>query len=480
MISSKSLILPAPSMWIAFAENGLSDRDVWEGDPQVFPIFYQFKDTLKPAASGGKIQPLPLIATRSSVILGFKKTYRVTPDQTVGHLMDIVSEKMNIVDSSRLNLSTLRGFALDNGSTLSSYGFGIIFPNWELRVTVQEIERPKTTIMRECAVRVKFPPLVEFKGLSGQSFLIDISSTPSQLIASICEKFNISDPERFVLATDYQSSMSEVIKRIQHDKERMKNVIFETFVEYGLGPKSEIFDTRMIVKQLINRQMKRDVAIPNSKYRWVQMEFNEVNMSEATNMILALESQNVGRDSECDHLRKRLEGSEKKNTELMQENERLDMIVKALADTIQTLQGDCDAMEDEQRSLSNDVEESQRENSRLYQEHQEVLEEREDMMDEILRLKNKLEMQARTIDELNRSIISKNSQSSGTLSVLQKQLESAGFSADRKSENPSSHVEVIQKNLRDKSHRHSLGANLELQMKSKSKNFYAGQAEDLI
>ncbi|PRP78503.1 hypothetical protein PROFUN_13521 [Planoprotostelium fungivorum] len=126
-----------------------------------------------------------------------------------------------------------------NHEDLSSYGFGVIFPIGELRVTVKR-SRDQTSVSN-------FPLWPNSKDSSDDLF----SSTLIQLRVNL------------VLVTDDQSSMSEVIKKIQHDKERMKNVIFVTFVEYGLGPKSEIFD----FKQLIDRQMKRDVAIP--KESWV-------------------------------------------------------------------------------------------------------------------------------------------------------------------------------------------------------------------
>ncbi|PRP86555.1 viral A-type inclusion protein [Planoprotostelium fungivorum] len=439
------------SIWTAFAEVGLTEVDVWEGDAQMFPIVYQYKAYTRPQSTGsiirchyhlirteGKTHVLsfnfpadPIFTTSSS--LSFKKTYHISPRQTVGQIIQSICKKLEVKEASGMSLSTIRGFVLQDDAVIGSYGFGSILPNWELNVSIRKPTTlaPKSPILdssKRYKVHIRFPPLKEFRGLFQKTLMVGPNSSARELIQSICKQYDIvqQNPDAFVLATDYRHSMREDIK-----SSKTADLLLLDFIplsSYGLGDRTEEFDTQMLVKEMVGKEINRDTASEGSEYRWIQLDYG-VHIQEARFIILSLESHNIQLNRDVLRLDAELHKEKVQRENLREENEQLNVIINAFNESITILQGNIEKLEDHRDKLMDTLVETQRQYTQLSGEHKQLMGDYVEEKSINNRLKSDLDTEREALTRLNENLINQTEESSDVIGELKRQIVTGQLAA---------------------------------------------------
>lgn len=131
---------------------------------------------------------------------------------------------------------------MNDSEKLASYGLGTLFTEWELNVVVQEKDkdnRKSTGLSIPCSrlslaldlipgygvIMFSFPPLVEFNGLQSKAMRVPTNAKVKQLTKQVCEKYQIKNPDRFVLATNFVANHK--VHALHRSQEEIKDFILQ-------------------------------------------------------------------------------------------------------------------------------------------------------------------------------------------------------------------------------------------------------------
>lgn len=121
-----------------FERAQFTDQDVWEGDPQVFPIIGHFSTGLKEITRFTET-PIKVVLPQTSGFNGIEfKVYQVDKSWKINKVVRIICKKFNIQDGSKYVLATMRDFFFNPDLTLSDYGLGSLFRSWQLKISTVE------------------------------------------------------------------------------------------------------------------------------------------------------------------------------------------------------------------------------------------------------------------------------------------------------------------------------------------------------
>ncbi|EFA84976.1 hypothetical protein PPL_01970 [Heterostelium album PN500] len=306
-----------PSLFRLLAEHKLSERDIWEGEPQLFSILYQFKDQL------GKTESPPNIITfHMPTIAEFgdtkKKSYKINKKFTVSQTIALICKKQQIPDPKRFWIGSLQGFIMSDNEPLSTYGLGSLFESWELRLIYkQDIlsksplkNEPLESLGTEFIVVFELPPLEEFNGLKKHVVKVDSNQTIKSAIGNICKKYKVEGSERFSVMTIDENPLVEF-------------VLFSgaCFKHYGLGYKFKKWDLKIVFTDLIAPYVHRHTVIP--MHGWAQVSPGQLDPFTARAIINDLEEKCSEFQSEIRRLTKDVEGGNELAQEQAAEIERL-------------------------------------------------------------------------------------------------------------------------------------------------------------
>ncbi|KYQ88843.1 hypothetical protein DLAC_10645 [Tieghemostelium lacteum] len=197
----------ANDIYKLLAEQKLSDEDIWEGHPSLFPILHQFKDVFQ-QKEGGNV--LSVILPDHSDFIGVKKrTYKIGKKLTVAQAVNLICKKQNVREPRRFWLSTIVGCVLNDDLLLTNYGFGTFFDSWELKLIFKSVYLDKIITdpvldqhPGDFIIDFQLPPLSQFNGLKKKRIKVDSLMPINQIIESIWKKYKIQEPsEKFSIIT---------------------------------------------------------------------------------------------------------------------------------------------------------------------------------------------------------------------------------------------------------------------------------------
>lgn len=272
------------------AENGFTEQDIWDANPALAPVLSSLRSQMDSMRKSATTVMLSIDFSHCEDLSkhGFtRKVYKVDPNKSAWQTVALIFTKIGPALASspsanipstpsspaighahassaagapnhrRYGLRTPAGNLIDDNAHLSSFGLGSIFHSWDLvmfRKTAEQFAatttRPTSTIGGgttegvQCVVTFLPGDGPMFAGISKLTKKV-LSDTPTgQLIANFCKRYNISEPERFVLTSTGDLTLS-------------RN---QSLGYYGLGKK---FD-QMTVKLVQRKDLDENVtgAIP--------------------------------------------------------------------------------------------------------------------------------------------------------------------------------------------------------------------------
>ncbi|KAH3760461.1 hypothetical protein Pelo_7711 [Pelomyxa schiedti] len=165
-----------------------SFENIWEGEPGLFPILYQFKEQFFSISSSDKsAKPLLVLNFPESATLP-QKRFRVQSSWTVQKVLNLVCQKFPALSGSELGLFCIKGFRLINNEPLASFGFGTLFQSWELHVQVLP-QHDKLPASFSPPVRSLLSPTPSLMGSSrmaspGEATTTVATTTPTATVSS--------------------------------------------------------------------------------------------------------------------------------------------------------------------------------------------------------------------------------------------------------------------------------------------------------
>ncbi|EGG24076.1 hypothetical protein DFA_06214 [Cavenderia fasciculata] len=272
-----------PSLFRLLAEQKLSEKEIWEGQPSLFAILYQFKEQLSKTESPPNIVTfhLPQLPEFGDVK---KKSYKLNKKFTIAQTISLICKKQQIPDPKRFWVGSLQGFIMNDNEHLYTYGLGSLFESWELRLILKEDilsksplkYEPIESIGTEFIVVFELPPLEEFNGLKKHVVKVDANHTIKQGIQNIMKKYRVEGHDRFSVMTIDENPLVEF-------------VLFSgaCFKHYGLGYKFKKWDLKIVFTDLIAPYVHRHTVIP--MHGWAQVSPGQLDPFTARAIINDLE-----------------------------------------------------------------------------------------------------------------------------------------------------------------------------------------------
>eukprot|EP01107_Rhizomastix_libera_P017790 TRINITY_DN8752_c0_g1_i1.p1 TRINITY_DN8752_c0_g1~~TRINITY_DN8752_c0_g1_i1.p1 ORF type:complete len:924 (-),score=309.27 TRINITY_DN8752_c0_g1_i1:165-2936(-) len=201
-------------------------NDIWEGKNNLFRILYPFRDYLISLARS--VSNCTLVVNLGNMFKEPKKKFVIQDcSMSCGKIVEMICQKMlkNPDDGSKsknFSLFTTGGFALSWKEPIAAYGFGVLFPTWELNIkstllepeavikealNIKQIKYPDPSSPQVGApptITFFFPPLARADGLIKKTLPIakDRQDIPLfQIRDFVAAKLNIQNPSQYVLAT---------------------------------------------------------------------------------------------------------------------------------------------------------------------------------------------------------------------------------------------------------------------------------------
>ncbi|KAF2072887.1 hypothetical protein CYY_005782 [Polysphondylium violaceum] len=318
-----------PSLFRLLAEHKLSEKEIWEGDPMLFAILYQFKEHLNKTDSAPNIITfhLPSIPEFGDIK---KKSYKINKKFSIAQTISLICKKQMIPDPKRFWIGSLQGFIMNDTETLASYGLSSLFESWELRLIVKEDilskspyrYQPLESIGTEFIVVFELPPLEQFNGLKRHVVKVDSGHTIKQTIANICKKYKVENPDRFSVMTIDENPLVEF-------------ALFggACFKHYGLGYKFKKWDLKIVFNDLIPPYVHKHTVIP--LHGWTQVSPGQLDPYTARTIINDLENKCVEYQAIITQLQKDIEGGNEVSAAHVREIERLREENKKLLETLE-------------------------------------------------------------------------------------------------------------------------------------------------
>jgi len=320
----------------------LSAESIWEGDAELFPVLFQFKDNFlrlceRPA--------LDESAAATSNVLAFnlplqdfpvaRKRFRVNRGLPTSALVTLLCSKLGVADPSRFALYSLKGFRLNPAEPLASYGFGTLFKSWELNVC-RVRDRSKASLLlppvsssvveNETIVLI-FPPLLELVGLQKKTTKLsreELNMPISEIIRHAWAKLGVPNPERFTLMASDDHGEHIVLAPDQ------------SLRTYGLGWRFHgPWELRVV---FISLATTSDTSrLPMRLFPWIDVPRSSPTLEEAIEAARALDAKLSAAEAEKKELRERESRALARITELEEHSKHVQDREQAVSEYQQKL-----------------------------------------------------------------------------------------------------------------------------------------------
>lgn len=299
----------------------MSTEDIWEGDAELFPVLFQFRESfqrLSPDATGPSTYNVLTFNLPLTHFPVGKKRFRVNRNLPTSSLVSLLCSKMGIPNPERFSLYSLKGYKLNPNEPLVSYGFGPLFKTWELNVRknpeLEEdgnseeslakmmIETPVVLHTDGEPVVVTFPPLVELAGLQRKTFRMskeELSMSINDLIKRLWSKLSLTNPDKFTFMAFDESVSVQIPKdkkgvpqqqqqqQQQSQQQQQQNQQQKWFVlnpekslaDYGLGWRFHGWELKVVFIDLAIES--ETVKCPLSSYGWASIQRSLPTAKEA-------------------------------------------------------------------------------------------------------------------------------------------------------------------------------------------------------
>lgn len=303
----------------ALEKQGLTERDIWDGDHRVYPILAQMKQQMLEIAQDNHesctinfiFDDVPELVTLNIRNQAFKLNYLKPVYQVIG----LICKKFKIEGSRRFTLATPKGSLLDDELDLATYGFGSLLRHWELRMVPKSdelIQKQKSAGGAGYVVSIYLPPIASFYGASSQKKLIQAITPTGQIIELLCQRFQVPDPQNYGLASMDGQLLS-----------RKEGLGF-----YGLGTKFKQMSVRLVeLSSLPGRSVlppgeKRKSLRFTSEYVWTQID-DSLTVPQARDAIRDLDNQLGNQINEKRDLKQQIHSLKKQIIDLLKNRKDL-------------------------------------------------------------------------------------------------------------------------------------------------------------
>jgi len=275
------------SLYRLLAENNLSEHTIWEGDPQLFPILYQFRNLF---AQFNQETPFPVqfILPKVKEFEGNKlKNYNIMPRMQIRQAIGRICKKFSVPNPDDYALCTLKGFVMKGTETFSTYGLGVLFETWQLLLIPKKAHKSTRNAARRIELEsvpessgvaeILLPPMVEFSGLKKTKVMVKSHEPISAIVDRVKDKYRVETEEVLCLVTT-------------SNKARPNFVLDSTksLLHYGMGTKLPADYVWQL--QLQFEQMAEAFDSMNSDLRLVQLEDTALNDIDLRELAIQIDS----------------------------------------------------------------------------------------------------------------------------------------------------------------------------------------------
>ena len=145
---------------MATAAAGLRTEDIWEGSAKFISLTKRFKDFMVEQAEASRVDACVVefvFSPELSEQLGglSEKSFKVSVHNQICQILSLVCSRLHVPNSQMYEISTLRGFDLDKDRSLASYGLGVLFKRWIVKLSIPAL--PLGTDVVAQGLLVAFP-----------------------------------------------------------------------------------------------------------------------------------------------------------------------------------------------------------------------------------------------------------------------------------------------------------------------------------
>eukprot|EP01102_Stenamoeba_stenopodia_P020795 TRINITY_DN8238_c0_g1_i1.p1 TRINITY_DN8238_c0_g1~~TRINITY_DN8238_c0_g1_i1.p1 ORF type:complete len:807 (+),score=186.48 TRINITY_DN8238_c0_g1_i1:325-2745(+) len=125
-----------------------------------------------------------------------KRLYKVSNKSTAGQTLTLLFNKLKINNGeSRFSLSTDAGRILEETKTLASYGLGILFLTWQLKIV------PKPPVTPNLIVDIHLPEGAQFLGQQKKTIKLPNTAKISEVVSILFERLKLPGATEYELKT---------------------------------------------------------------------------------------------------------------------------------------------------------------------------------------------------------------------------------------------------------------------------------------
>ena len=126
---------------LATAAADLRTEDIWEGSAKFMALTGRFGEFMSTQAEANRAESCVvefLFAPELSEMLGglSEKSFKVSVQNQICQILSLVCSRLHLPNSQLYDVTTMRGFELNKEQSLSSYGLGVLFRRWIIKLSV--------------------------------------------------------------------------------------------------------------------------------------------------------------------------------------------------------------------------------------------------------------------------------------------------------------------------------------------------------
>jgi CRP-like cAMP-binding protein len=126
---------------MATAAAGLRTEDIWEGSAKFISLTQRFGKFMDDQAEASRVDSCVVEFVFSpdlSEQLGgiSEKSFKVSVHNQICQILSLVCSRLHVPNSQMYEISTLRGFELNKDRSLASYGLGVLFKRWIVKLSI--------------------------------------------------------------------------------------------------------------------------------------------------------------------------------------------------------------------------------------------------------------------------------------------------------------------------------------------------------
>eukprot|EP01132_Coremiostelium_polycephalum_P009181 gene9181-11255_t len=166
---------------------GISAQDLWEGNIDLKYWVDKIKDFIVLNNDERYVVEFVLPDSAYDTSGMCKKIFRVPNNVTIREITHFLCSRIQIQDSSKYTLATIKGTEVNENDILADYGLGSFFDNWQLFL----VEKGKVTRGGTFDLEVHFPDSSEFQGRHHRILSLDAYMPSSKIVKYIGSQMDI-------------------------------------------------------------------------------------------------------------------------------------------------------------------------------------------------------------------------------------------------------------------------------------------------